>query len=104
MKKVLIFLVMIFSLQSISQTGGRKLEKTNTIRRWKLFKKSPKTSPWIYRKTESGPVQKLEMPKLFRRTRTNGQKQNEKIIERQKKLRAKKRVRGNSVFYKRKYF
>lgn len=104
MKKIILILLILFCFEGISQTGGRKLEKTNTVRRWRLFKKNPKTSPWIYRKTKPGIIQERELPKLFKRKRTNGEKENEKVIKRQNKLRTKRRVRGNEVFHKRKYF
>ena len=104
MKKIILIFLILFCFEGISQTGGRKLEKTNTVRRWRLLKKNPKTSPWIYQKTKTGPVQDRELPKLFKRRRTNGEKENEKILKRQNKLRAKRRVRGNDVFHKRKYF
>jgi len=86
-----------------SQTGGRKRERIRTAKRG-LFHRPLKTSPWIYRKTESGPIQNRELPKLFKRYRTNGKKESSKILERQNRLRSKRRVRGNDVFHKRKYF
>lgn len=104
MKKYLLLILIFLSFFSYSQTlGGKKREKARTARRI-LFNKSPKTSPWIYRKTEPGPIQNREMFKLFKRHRTNGRKEYDKILERQNKLRSKRRIRGNDFFQKRKYF
>jgi hypothetical protein len=102
-KKYLILILISISLFSYSQTGGKKRESSKTIRRG-LFHKPPKTSPWIYRKTEPGNIQNRELPKLFKRYRTNGKKESSKILERQNRLRAKRRIRGSDVFHKRKYF
>jgi hypothetical protein len=101
--KYLLLILLFISILSYSQTGGKKKEGVKTIKRG-LFRKPPKTSSWIYRKTESGTIQNREFPKLFKRNRTIGKKESSKILERQNKLRAKRRVRGNKVFHKRKYF
>ena len=103
MKNFLFFILILLSTCYYSQTGGKKKEGIKTIKRG-LFRKPPKTSPWIYRKTESGTIQNREFPKLFKRYRTNGKKESSKILERQNRLRTKRRVRGNDVFHKRKYF
>jgi hypothetical protein len=100
---LLLLLLILFCFEGISQVGGRKIEKSYKVagKRRTIGKSKP---AWIYRKTESGPVQDREMPKLFRRKRTKPGEENEKILKRQNKLRAKRRVRGNNVFHKRKYF
>lgn len=103
MKKYLLLILIVLPLLNYSQTGGKKRESSRTVRRGGLFHKL-KTSPWIYRKTESGPIQNREMPKLFKRHRTNGKRESSNILEKQNRLRAKRRVRGNDVFHKRKYF
>lgn len=103
MKKILLLLLILFCFESISQVGGRKLEKSYKVTsKRRTFRKSKPA--WRYRKTESSPAQDRELPKLFRRKRTNGEKENQKIIKRQNKLRTKRRIRGNDVFHKRKYF
>ncbi len=101
MKKYLLLILIFISLLSYSQTGGKKREGIRTIRRG-LFHKS--RNPWVYRKTSPGRIQNREMSNLFRRNRTIGKNEYSKIIKRQNKLRAKRRVRGNKVFHKRKYF
>jgi hypothetical protein len=101
-KKYILLILIVLPLLNYSQTGGKKKEKSRTIKRG-LFHKQPRTSPWIYRKTESGPIQNREFPKLFKRKRTNGKRESSKILEKQNRLRAKRRVRGNDVFHKRKY-
>lgn len=103
MKRIILFILITFPIFTYSQTGGKKKEGIKTIKRG-LFRKPPKTSPWIYRKTESGTIQNREFPKLFKRDRTFGKQEFSKILERQNRLRAKRRVRGNNVFHKRKYF
>ncbi len=89
---------------SYSQAGARKKEGKTVHRSLKRLLKQPKTSPWIYRKTNPGRIQDREMSGLFRRWRTNGEKESSRIKERQNRFRAKRRVRGNRVFHKRKYF
>ncbi len=101
--KFFLLLILFLPIFAYSQTGGKKKEGIKTIKRG-LFHKPPKTSPWIYRKTKSGSIQNREFPKLFKRYRTNGKKESSKILERQNRLRTKRRVRGNDVFHKRKYF
>lgn len=103
MKKYILLILIVLPLLNYSQTGGKKKEKSRTVRIGGLFHKQPRTSPWIYRKTESGPIQNREFPKLFKRKRTNGKRESSKILEKQNRLRAKRRVRGNDVFHKRKY-
>ncbi len=98
-KLIGIFLVMFLSLSS--QTGGRKLEKSNIIRR-PHHKRTYVT--WVYRKTKSGPIQEKEQLKLFKWNITKNKRWTNKIIEKQNKKRAKTRVRGNLVFHRRKYF
>jgi len=102
-KKYILLILISISLFSYSQTGGKKRESSRTARRGGLFHKL-KTSPWIYRETESGTIQNREFLKLFKRHRTNGKRESSKILEKQNRLRAKRRVRGNDVFHKRKYF
>jgi hypothetical protein len=98
-KLIGVFLIMFLSLSS--QVGGRKLEKSNIIRR-PHHKRTYVT--WVYRKTKPGPIQEKEQPKLFKWNVTSNKRWARRILYKQNKLRAKKRVRGNLVFHKRKYF
>lgn len=95
---------MLLFAVSYSQAGARKKEGKTVHRSLRRLLKQPKTSPWIYRRTKPGRIQEREMPKLFKRWRTNGEKESSRIKERQNRLRAKRRVRGKRVFHKRKYF
>ncbi|HWY33823.1 MAG TPA: hypothetical protein VNX68_04210, partial [Nitrosopumilaceae archaeon] len=54
------------------------------------------------RKTKPGKVQNREQPLLFHRHRTHNKNGHERINKYQKKERDRKRVRGSSVFHKRK--
>lgn len=98
------FLCIIFILFCVnsSYSQGRKREKNNVVHR--NMRRQPKTSPWIYRKTESGIIQEREMPKLFKWNITKNKRLSNQIIEKQNKRRQKNRVRGNMVFSRRKYF
>lgn len=98
------FLLIIFTLHLInpSFSQGRKREANNVVHR--NLRRQPKTSPWIYRKTESGIIQETEMPKLFKWNITQNKRLSNKIIKKQNKKRSKERVRGNLVFSRRKYF
>lgn len=102
MKKVILIFIILCYIPTFSQNGGRKLEKTKISTKRRKHVKG--NTSWVYRKTESGPVQDRELPKLFKRKKTRGGEENERIIKRQNNLRVKKRVRGNDVFHKRKYF
>ena len=103
MKRIILFILITLPIFGYSQTGGKKKEGIRTIKRG-LFYRAPKTSPWIYKKTKPGTIQNREFPKLFKRNRTFGKQEFSKILERQNRLRAKRRIRGNNVFHKRKYF
>ena len=105
MRKIFLCIFMLLFSIYYSQAGDRKKETTESGRLiHRRYLRQPKTSTWIYRRTESGPIQNREMPKLFKRWVTNGEKESTIIKERQNRLRTKKRVRGNDVFHKRKYF
>ncbi|MFL5752834.1 MAG: hypothetical protein ACJ76F_05460 [Bacteroidia bacterium] len=55
------------------------------------------------RKTKPGKVQNREQSGLFHRSRTKNKMNHEKIHRSQRKERKNKRVRGNSVFHKRRH-
>jgi len=92
---------MLSFVVSYSQPG-RKAERSDV--KQKRYFHQPKTSPWIYRKTVSGPIQEGELPKLFKWNITSNKRIAYKIIEQQNKQRMKNRIRGNQVFHRRKYF
>ena len=92
--------ILMFTI-SYSQVGERKKEGRHVHRN---VNRQPKTSPWIYKKTESGIIQYKETSKLFKWTITKNKKSYKKIQLQQNKKREKRRVRGSDVFQKRKYF
>ena len=95
------FIIFYFSINFIlGQSGGRKNESSMGVTK---YGKSPKTSPWIYKKTSVGEIQENELLKLFKWTITPNRKEYRKIQDEQRKQRTKNRVRGNEVFHKKKY-
>jgi hypothetical protein len=93
-----LILTFLFDL-SFAQTGGRKREgKNQNVKVLKMQR-----SPWAYKPTKPGPFQKREQKWLFRRSTTRGGNRRDKFLDRQNRTRAKHRIRGNAVFYKRKY-
>ncbi len=131
MKKLVLILSLLFSLigstSYFAQSGGRKREHKNQRGGGSIFKRShssgnadkfargagrkglfarlfKKDRPsWVYHRTKSGRSQKRETRHLFTRYRTKGRMYNEQILAKQNSDRARKRVRGNASFNKRKY-
>lgn len=79
-----------------AQSGGRMREKRNQ----KKLQGRIRESGWSYRKT---PGRKSNDVNLFQRNRTYGKRYRSKIQNRINKERARRRIRGNDVFAKRKY-
>lgn len=95
------FIVLVFSIGFLfGQQSGRKNEKSMGV---KKYGKSPKTSPWIYKKTEVGEIQENELLKLFKWTITPNRREHRKILDENRKIREKNRIRGNEVFHRKKY-
>ncbi len=130
MKKLLFIITLLlsfcFSNVSYSQSGGRKREHKNQ-RKGGLFKGNRSTGhadrfarggsrkgvfarlfrkdrpAWVYHSTKSGHAQKRETRHLFSRYRTKGKRYKDGILAKQNSERARKRVRGNATFHKRRY-
>jgi hypothetical protein len=110
---LVLIILLFFSHQSFAQTGGRKKEKVNATS-WKrrLFKQ--RRTPWEYHKTpinlpEDKPnsnilIHKNRKKVIFFWNVTKGKIETRKIQERINGKRSKRRIRGNDVFHKRKYF
>lgn len=90
-------LLLFFNYFAIAQTGGRMREHHKNSGTHILKKQK---SPWQYKKT---PPSRGIQTHLFQRNRTYGKNYRAKILNRQNKERAKRRIRGNDVFAKRKY-
>ena len=131
LKKLVLILTLFFGLicsnNYVAQSGGRKREHKNQRGGGSIFKRShsegnadkfargagrkglfarlfKKDRPsWVYHSTKSGKAQKRETRRLFTRFRTKGRVYNEQILAKQNSDRARKRVRGNGSFNKRKY-
>jgi len=84
-----------------AQSGGRMRENKNQKRLLKHIYKSG----WSYKKTKPGKFQSewREGRFLFKRNVTSGKQRKRKYQSKINNNRAKKRIRGNDVFYKRKY-
>lgn len=97
---MVIFLV-LFSLAINAQIGGRMKEKKNQ----KRFIKQIAKSGWHYNPTRPGKVQsyRREGRQLFHRNITRNKKFKYKYQAKLNRERARRRVRGNLVFHKRKY-
>ncbi len=58
---------------------------------------------WVYKPTRPGKKQNMEQRHLFTRYRTKNKRYKDGIQARLNRERAKKRVRGNATFHKRRY-
>jgi hypothetical protein len=58
---------------------------------------------WVYKPTRPGKKQNREQHHLFSRYRTKNKRYKDTLQARLNRERAKKRVRGNATFHKRKY-
>ena len=101
MKRVLIIFFILFSFVLNAQVGGRMKERKNQ----KRFLKHIARSGWHYKKTSPGKLQnhRREGIKLFRWNVTSNKRLKRKIQGKINNERARKRIRGNDVFHKRKY-
>jgi len=99
LKRLLVIILVLISLASQAQ-GGRLKERKNQ----KVFRHHIHTS-WHYKPTKPGKAQsyRREGRQLFTKKHTNNKKFHNKLQKRINRERARKRVRGNAVFYKRKY-
>ena len=89
------------SLKNYAQIGGRFKE----IRNQKKLAKHIKRGGWVIRPWVPNQLKTIEIErKLFTRYRTNNSKFKEKIQKNINLRRNRKRIRGNDVFYKKKYF
>lgn len=100
---------------------GRKKEVRNQRRAGSLFKrkssagnadafarggrrgKGKTNTAWVYKHKKVSKKQHKENRFLFSRYRTKGKRRRDGIIAKQNASRAKRRVRGNKVFHKRKF-
>lgn len=114
--------------QLMAQSGGKKKEGRNFSRSGRLFKrsKSPGNSDkfaaggsgrrgflsrlfkkpaesWNNRPSGSVKSHRRANRSLFTRERSRGKRQTDAVLDRQNTERAKRRVRGNKVFSKKKY-
>jgi hypothetical protein len=94
-------LFVLFSFLSHSQSGGRMKERKNQKRLLHHIAKGG----WHYNPTRPGKTQsyRREGRKLFHRSVTKGEVFRSKHQAKINRDRARKRVRGNLVFAKRKY-
>lgn len=124
---MLLVFAVAFANTLAAQSGGKQREKSNAKRSGRMFKrvKSPgnadafasgkgrrgffarlfkKPNPsWSNRSSGSVKSHRRANRSLFRRDRTKGKAENEAILDRQNADRAKRRIRGNKVFSKKKY-
>lgn len=99
--KFIVLIITFFSLTSYGQTGGRFKETKNQ----KKLAKYIRRNGWQERSWVPNKLKIVESDKkLFKRYRTSNSKIKDKIQRDINYRRAKKRIRGNDVFHKRKYF
>src|SRR4051812_35350100 len=127
LKRLLIILLLLsgigISNEYLAQTGGKKREGRTRSRKSLFAPKSKGNADvfanggqkrgifsrwrdpgaWQYKSSGSVKSQNRENRNLFNRHRTEGRQNNAKVLERQNRDRARKRVRGNKVFSKKKY-
>ena len=128
LKRFLLILFLLFGIgisnEYLAQSGGRKREGTKKRARKSLF--GPRSASnadvfangghkrgifsrwrdpgaWQYKSSGSVKSNNRENRNLFKRRRTEGRESNARIQDRQNRDRARKRVRGNKVFAKKKY-
>lgn len=99
LKKLLLIIFTLISLISGAQTGRLKEHKNQ-----KVFRHHIQTS-WHYKSTKPGRVQsyRMEGKHLFVRKYTNNKKFHNKLQKRINRDRARRRMRGNVIFSRRKY-
>lgn len=98
MKRLIIILIFMLLTSIIyAQSIGRIREKRNQ----KKLQSKIRESGWSYRKT---PGKKSNDVNLFHRNRTYGKTYRSKIQSRINRERNKRRIHGNDVFSKRKYY
>ena len=90
-------LFILFSFSAFSQSGGRMKERKNQKRLVQHISRSG----WNYKKTPK--FHKKETKYLFSWNITSGKKYKRKLLTKINRDRARKRVRGNLVFARRKY-
>lgn len=123
----LFFVFLFLTTVTVYGQAGRKKERSNQKRRAgvNLFKGNKsaghadafarshkkgffsrlfgkKSSPWVYHKTKVSRKENRENRRLFSRQWTKRKKLYASILKRQNAERAKRRVRGNNVFHKKK--
>lgn len=129
LKRFLIILFLLFGIgisnDYLAQTGGRKREGRSRARKSlfaprsqgnadvfagggskrgifsRLFRRDP--GAWQYKSSGSVKSHNRDNRRLFNRHRTEGRQNNARVQDRQNRERARKRVRGNKVFSKKKY-
>lgn len=97
MKYFVTILFILLSLITLSQSGGRMKERKNQKRLVHHIARSG----WHYKKTPK--FHRKESLSLYRWNITQGKKYKRKLLTKINRDRARKRVRGNLVFAKRKY-
>lgn len=106
----------------MAQSGGRRREHKNQRRaNHTMFKgksrghadnfargggrkKGNKNQAWSMRHSRPGSYSSRDSRTLFSRYRTKGKVQRHNILAKQNSDRARKRVRGNKVFHRKKFF
>lgn len=98
--RFLVIVFLLFSLGLSAQVGGRLREHKNQRRLQRISHKT-----WHFKPTRPGKLQnhRREGRHLFTRTVTFNKKRKSRIQHRINVARSRSRVRGNEVFYKRKY-
>jgi hypothetical protein len=101
MKKTLVILLLLFSFVLNAQVGGRMKERKNQ----KRFLNHIAKSGWHYKKTSPGKLQNnwREGRFLYKGNVTSNKRLKRKLQGKINSERARKRIRGNDVFYKKKY-
>jgi hypothetical protein len=99
--KLLFILLIFLSNTTFAQIGGKIKEVQNQ----KRLKRHIKRSGWVERKWVPNKLKVVEpQRKLFFRYKTSNSKIKEKIQKDINRKRIRRRIRGNDVFYKKKYF
>jgi hypothetical protein len=99
--KFLITILILISFNLHGQIGG-KLRETKNQRK---LAKHIRRSGWVERKWVPNKLKIIEPDrKLFKRYRTTNSKIKDKLQRDINYRRTKRRIRGNDVFHKRKYF
>jgi hypothetical protein len=120
---ILLLLGIFISTDFFAQVGGRRKEHKNQSKRaFSLFKgkhragnahifarggrhsKTKSGSKWTMKHSNTAKISFRGQKYLFSRFRTKSKANNHAFLARQNKQRAKKRVIGNKVFHRKKYF